>query len=56
MEKLTSQIAFDSEHFCHMFLGAFKSNIAKVFSTFLILAYIFFHSKLKKFLKEHKTK
>ena len=51
MEKLISQIEFDSEHFCHFFLGWFKSDITKVFSTILIMGYIFFHRRLKKWLK-----
>jgi hypothetical protein len=56
MEKLVSQIHFDSDHFCHRFLGLFKSDIAKVFSTFALLAYIFFHSKIKAYLKKEKKK
>jgi hypothetical protein len=55
MEKLVSQIQFDSEHFCHFFLGLFKSDMAKVFSTILFMAYIFFHRRIKKYLKEQEA-
>ena len=45
---------FDSEHFSHKMLGAFKSDISKLFSTFMLLLYIFFHSKIKSYMNSHK--
>ena len=35
-------------------LGAFKSDISKLFSTFMLLIYIFFHSKIKSYMNSHK--